>query len=159
MDGILDGPMKEKAFMKTAQRLLSKLDGRWVALASDRVGQHTVKKLFHALSVEDKGKLNSELAQGTNRLRGSSMGRSVMDVCALEVFSRSEKEWKEAIRKREQKDTWLQDVLEAETEEPKKKRKRNRKRKSRSGEVGVEQKPRLNAVDAIMNAISVSGKK
>jgi hypothetical protein len=136
MDGILDGPMSEEIFAKAAKNLLQKLSGRWVALASDRVGHHAVKKLFKSLtSVDDKAELAAELAQGMNRLGGSSMGRSVMEACALDKFLEGEKPWKDAIKKLQEKDKWLHEIIEGEGDDSgKKKRKRKRKKDEQDNE-------------------------
>jgi hypothetical protein len=58
MDGILDGPKEELAFADARKTLLEKLNGRLVTLAVDRVGNHTIKKLFKGLTEwEDKAVL------------------------------------------------------------------------------------------------------
>ena len=139
MDGILDGPMKEPVFATAAKKLLHKLSGRWVALASDRVGHHSVKKLFKALlDLEDKAELAGELARGNNRLDGSSMGRSVMQSCAIEKFLEGEQAWKDAIKKMQQKEEWLKEIIDGESDDNEmKKRKHKRKKEDRDNEKGL----------------------
>ena len=149
IDGILEGPMNEKVFDKAATQLLNKLGGRWVALACDRVGHHTVQKLFRVLRNDDlKATLTSELAQNANRLGGNAMGRSVTEACLVKEFMEGENAWNDALRKTRQNVDWLEE-LEATTTTTKKKRKRTRK----SEAVG-EKKPKVSAVDAIVNTIS-----
>ena len=157
MDGILDGPMNEPVFAMAAKNLMQKLSGRWVALASDRVGHHSVKKLFKALlDVEDKAEMASELANGSNRLGGSSMGRSVMQTCAIEKFLEGEQPWKDTIKKMQQKDEWLKEMIEVESDDIEmKKRKHNRKKGDRDNEKGVKVSRTSNsAVALIMATIS-----
>ena len=148
-DGILDGPTKEKPFQNAARNLLTKLSGRWVALASDRVGHHSVKKLFGVLNLEDKAVLTAELAQGSNRLGGSTMGRSVMDACAVNAFLDGENAWNDAVRKLHKDDTWLNDLL---VPEPEGKKKRKRKEKLADEDEVKKQKP--SAVDLIVDTIT-----
>jgi nucleolar protein 9 len=157
MDGILDGPMNEEVFAKAAKNLLQKLSGRWVALASDRVGHHSVKKLFKSLpSVDDKAELAAELAQGINRLGGSSMGRSVMEACALDKFLEGEKPWKDAMKKLQEKDKWLNEIIEGEVDDGgKKKRKRKRKKDDQGNEEDSNEPKKSNDdVGGIMARIS-----
>ena len=100
MDGILDGPVKTPIFATATKNLREKLMGSWASLATDRVGHHTVKKLFrHLPKIDDKAKLVEELVDGGNRLRGNSMGRSVMDACLIEDYKESRKEWRHKIGK------------------------------------------------------------
>lgn len=149
-DGILDGP-EEKPFAKAARNLLAKLSGRWVALASDRVGHHSVMKLFTVLNLEDKATLTAELAQGSNRLGGSAMGRSVMEACAVNAFLDGEDAWNNAVRKLQKDDSWVNELLEPEPSgEGKKKRKR--KRKQADDDEGRNAK--ASAVDAIVDTIT-----
>jgi hypothetical protein len=173
MDGILDGPNKEPAFAKANRNLLQKLNGQWAALAVDRVGNHTVKKLFRALTEwEDKAVLTSELAQSLNRLGGNAMGRSVIEACAVKDFLEGEEVWKAAVRKIQQREEWVQDIVhgvgaDGETTEGKKKRKRKRHGKPEStkdddGEeeaLKKERREKPSSVDVIMNVISAGAEK
>ena len=168
MDGLLDGPNKEPVFAKANKNLLQKLNGQWVSLAVDRVGHHTVKKLFRALTDwEDKAILTSELAQSLNRLGGSAMGRSVIEICAVKDFLEGEEVWKAAVRKIQQRDEWIQDIVDREPIKEKKKRKRNGhgKKDSKKDDDGEEEalqkmrKEKPSNVDMIMNVISAGVKK
>jgi hypothetical protein len=125
---------------------LAKLKGRWVALASDRVGHHSVMKLFSNLNMEDKALLTSELAQGSNRLGGSTMGRSVMEACAVKAFLDGEQMWNDAVRKLQKDDTWLEDLLEPKDEKKKRKRKQNPEKETK--------KPKPSTLDSIVATIS-----
>ena len=171
MDPILDGPTQEKEFSTACRQLLDRLSGRWIALASDRVGHHTVKKLFRALPLNDKTKLVSELSRGGNRLSGSSMGRAIAEACSLSDFLLlGESDWKALIKRRQQKETWLQEIItEGEDQQgqdqdgdqdgqgPKKRtRKRKRKKKEDTNdtkETGTAKSTKLDTTAAIMEAI------
>jgi hypothetical protein len=100
MDGILDGPVKTPIFAASTKDLREKLSGCWASLATDRVGHHTVKKLFkHLPRIDDKAKLVEELVSGGNRLRGNTMGRSVMDACLVDAYEENRKEWRHKVGK------------------------------------------------------------
>jgi len=123
-DGILEGARTEKVFLKAMRTLLTKLSGRWVALASDRVGHHCVIKLFKALDLQDKAILVAELSHGYNRLTGSAMGRTVDKACAISSFLEGENVWEDAIRKMQNDKNFLSEILEEGTKKKKRKRKR-----------------------------------
>jgi len=136
IDGILDGPMNELLFAKAAKHLMQKLKGRWVGLATERVGHHTVKKLFNSLpSIDDKAELAAELSKGNNRLGGNAMGRSVMEACAIEHFLEGEQPWKDALKKLQEKERIWNEIIEGDIESGGKK-KRSRKRKKEGPENG-----------------------
>ena len=100
LDGILDGPPNDPSFASAFVSLLSKLNGRWSSISTDRVGYHSVKKLFHALpKLDDKAKLAEELAKGGNRLQGNAMGRSVSEECLVQLYVENRKEWRKAVTK------------------------------------------------------------
>ncbi len=100
MDGILDGPVKTPIFSASTNELREKLVGNWTSLATDRVGHHTVKKLFkHLPRIDDKAKLVEELYDGGNRLRGNAMGRSVIDACLIDAYDENRKEWRHKVGK------------------------------------------------------------
>lgn len=100
MDGILDGPVKTPIFSTGTKNLLEKLSGRWASLATDRVGHHTVKKLFrHLPKIDDKAILAEELVSGGNRLRGNSMGRTIIDACLIDAYEENRKEWRHKVGK------------------------------------------------------------
>lgn len=170
MDGILDGPREEIAFADARKTLLEKLNGRLVTLAVDRVGNHTIKKLFKGLSEwEDKALLASELAQSLNRLGGNAMGRSVIEACSVSEFLQGEEAWKAAVRKTERREELVHDILaigEEEKKADKKKRKRKRHKKEEliddgDDDKGTSKKKRRSGestninVESIVNAISV----
>jgi len=178
LDGILDGPLEEKAspFGNAAKQLSTKLAGRWVTLASHRIGHHVVNKLCRALSSnislnKAQEALVQELARGKKRLSGSSMGRNVIETCMLEEYDiddekvKSFKEWQRLFQKKREKQKWLDDIVmggddddaandkqeqdddEEDEDKPSSGRKKNKKQKRAMG------------VDAIMNAIQIPGKK
>jgi hypothetical protein len=100
MDGILDGPVKTPIFAASTKDLREKLSGCWASLATDRVGHHTVKKIFkHLPRIDDKAKLVEELVSGGNRLRGNAMGRSVIDACLVDEYEENRKEWRHKVGK------------------------------------------------------------
>lgn len=100
MDGILDGPVKTPIFSASTKELREKLAGSWTSLATDRVGHHTVKKLFkHLPRIDDKAKLVEELYDGGNRLRGNAMGRSVIDACLIDAYDENRTEWRHRVGK------------------------------------------------------------
>lgn len=147
-DGILDGG-SEKNFLKAAKSLLLKLRGRWVALASHRVGHHCVIKLFRLLDIEDKAILISELADMFNRLEGSAMGRSVIKACAVDAFLDGESTWHNALRKMQKDEDFLNEIVEDDGGGEKK-----RKRKRKKTDLSDSGKPGVSAVDAIASLMS-----
>jgi hypothetical protein len=129
MDGLLDGPSRSIA----SKLLLPKLSGRLSFLAAERVGHHTVIKLFKALPMDEKASLSAELSQSLNRLGSNAMGRSVMVSCAVKEYLEGEEVWKATLSKQEEKDNWLNDIVgEAGNDDSGKgKKKRKRKRHDR----------------------------
>ena len=132
MDALLDGPASPIA----SKLLAKKLSGRISFLAAERVGHHTVEKLFRALpTMEEKATISAELSHYLNRLGGNAMGRSTMVKCAVKEYLEGETSWKEAIAKQQTKETWLEEILgdknkdcsehEAEKERKKEKRKKH----------------------------------
>uniref|UniRef100_A0A7S1YX12 Nucleolar protein 9 n=1 Tax=Ditylum brightwellii TaxID=49249 RepID=A0A7S1YX12_9STRA len=113
LDAILDNPKsKEAPFSNAIQQLFRKLNGRLVSLSVERVGHHTVKKLFRSLqSLDDKAELSDELASGMNRLSGNAMGRSVMDACFVREYCEGEKAWTDAVNKQAREEEWLKDIV------------------------------------------------
>lgn len=162
LDGILDGPPNTASFAAAFKSLFAKLQGRWIALSTDRVGHHTVKKLFHALpKIEDKIKLVEELAGGGNRLNGNAMGRSISAECMVELYNENRKEWRKAMTMSQTKetlksvDTFLSKQNPSnlnDDEKPKAKRKRKRNR-SDKGDVDIPGGKKL-ATDAIIDALT-----
>ena len=130
IDGILDGPTKQKPFSHAVKKLLEKLSGRWVDLSLERVGHHAVKKIFMKLnSMDDKLILARELANKINRLNGNAMGRSVLADCAIKDLLESEDLWRSVVKKRIEKEEFLTELIEGDVP-PEKKRKRKRKKGS-----------------------------
>ena len=115
MDGILEGNTKDGIFQKVLKnQLLSKIadSGNWSNLAVDRVGQHTVKKLFDRLvSYNDKARLVAELAQAKAKLSGNNMGRSVLESCAVHEFLEGEATWKAKLESIEKEKKALSEIL------------------------------------------------
>lgn len=131
LDGILEGPVVDPIFASALSRLVIKLRGRWVAVATDRVGHHTVKKVFRALrDMKDKESLVHELVEGKNRMNGNSMGRSVLDALEVHIYeTKGEKEWSKAIKKNVEKEEWLKEIVATAAKTPK----RNQARKADCG--------------------------
>lgn len=113
LDGILDGPTKDSIFQAKIKQLYTSLQGRWVALACDRVGHHTVKKVFRSLlDVNERKKLVTELVEGKTRLQGCPMGRSVMEYCRVYDFiSKGENSWASGVSKFLQNEDWLKELV------------------------------------------------
>ena len=107
MDALLDGPSKSTA----SKVLIQKLNDRIPYLAAERVGHHTVEKLFKALpTIEDKAAMSAELSQSLNRLGSNAMGRSVMVSCAVKEYLEGENVWKEALARQRGKENWLEEI-------------------------------------------------
>lgn len=160
LDGILEGPLKDSVFALALKRLLAKLQGRWVAVAIDRVGHHTVKKLFRALSdVKDKEVLVKELMEGKNRMNGNSMGRSVLDALEVRAYEMNgEKEWSKLVKKNVENEEWLKEIVEGDA----KVRDKQAKRKKFDPEAAIssQKKNRVSSsVDAILEAFSIPREK
>jgi len=107
MDGLLDGPSRSIA----SKRLITTLSDRILFLSTERVGHHTVEKLFRALpTMEDKASLSADLSHSLNRLGSNAMGRSVMATCAVKEYLEGESAWMDALAKQRQKDNWLEEI-------------------------------------------------
>ena len=132
IDGVLEGRTTEKIFSKFVRKLLEKMSGRWVALSVERVGHHTVRKVFSALkSMDDRATLSAELAGGINRLNGTSMGRSTIASCFVKEFLEGQTVWSEAVKKLSDKEKFVKEFIENdEVNDSSKKRKRRRKKAS-----------------------------
>lgn len=188
MDGILDlasssASNDTSVFSGALKQLLKKFQGRWVELAIDRVGHHSVIKLFQALErFEDKEVLAAELVKSRSKLKGNAMGRKVMEVCLLQEYVDSSEGWKQALAKKRKREEFLheilQDVIEKNDEDDvvvKEGRKRQRSKKNK-GETSADEeaaatdgskKSRSEAkksatkssVESIMEAISIPKSK
>jgi nucleolar protein 9 len=172
MDGILDGPIKTPIFASATKSILTKLQGDWVSLSVDRVGHHTVKKMFLALPrIDDKAKLVEELANGGNRLTGNTMGRSVVEACFVNEYQENQKEWRKAVSKTLAKEdhSFIDEMVPAAVNDDyddlktKSKRKRKRKRPDKPNEDSEQPKKAQPAsesfgLDSIMEAMTVPTK-
>lgn len=142
-DGVLEGPVKESHFTTALKRILKELSGRWVQLAADRVGHHSVQKIFRRLvDISDKEKLVQELSESMHRLSGNNMGRVVLETCAVREYGEmGYSEWSKLIRHRAEKERWLKTIplpltTSEESTSSKPKRRRDRKRKRGSASSG-----------------------
>ena len=73
-----------------------------MALSVERVGHHTVRKIFLKLgtmALEDRASLSEELANSISRLNGNAMGRSVITDCAVKDYTEGDKVWNSAVKK------------------------------------------------------------
>jgi hypothetical protein len=132
MDALLDGPSRDVA----SKLLLKKLSDRISYLAAERVGHHTIMKLFRALpTMEDKAALSAELSHSLKRLGGNAMGRSVMTSCAVKEYLEGENEWTKAVTKHRGKENWLDEILgekEGSDDDTGEKRKKKRRKKEKN---------------------------
>jgi Pumilio-family RNA binding repeat len=159
LDVIIESPnATHSVFLSALKRLVAKLKGKWVSVAVDRVGHHTVQKLFMALvDVNDKKVLVEELIAGKNRMIGNNMGRTVLDALEVRVYEmQGESEWSKLIKRRHSNEAWLEEILEGT-----KPLDANvaSKRKASSGIGGgthIPEKKRVtSSVSAIMGAITI----
>jgi nucleolar protein 9 len=163
MDGLLDGPIRTPIFAAASKTLYSKLKDNWVSLSTDRVGHHTVKKLFTALPrIDDKAKLMEELVSGGNRLIGNTMGRTVVEACSVDEYRENPKQWRKQIAKMidMKEDSFLEEVTKPtggeSGEKQKPKRKRSRKKKGAEGDETEQPPNKKSNVDSIMEAMTAS---
>lgn len=130
IDGILDGPTKHAPFSQSVTKLFQKLRGSYVELAVERIGHHTVKKMFIKLeAMDERASLSEELANGINRLNGNAMGRSVIADCAVKDIMAGKEVWEATVKKRLEEEAFLKDITDANNG-AEKKRKRKRKKSS-----------------------------
>jgi len=129
IDGILEGPTDQAPFSKATKELSQKLAGQFVALSVERVGQHTVKKIFLKLQLDGKVQISSELSKGINRLSGNAMGRSIISECFVKDYMESEDVWKSSVKAMEEKKSFLKEIIDGDITTNSKKRKRKRKKK------------------------------
>ena len=125
MDGILEGPTSKDPFHKALKVFLRKLSGSWTSLALDRVGHHTVIKLYKLCSLEGKLAIAAELVKDKNRLSGNAIGRSVSDICYLRQLAEGEDAWRESTTNQLAAENFLDEMVGSS-----KKRKRKRKKPS-----------------------------
>ncbi len=130
IDGILEGPTRQEPFVNAMRKLCIKLKGYLVQMSVERVGHHTVKKIFLKLkSFEDKASISQELSKGINRLNGNSMGRKIISECAVKDYMEGEDVWRSAVKKAMERELFLKEIVEGDTAGGTKKRKRKRKKK------------------------------
>lgn len=133
IDGILDGPTGQKPFSQAVRKLFEKLKGRWVALSVERVGHHTVRKIFLKLgTMEDRASLSEELANSISRLNGNAMGRSVITDCAVKDYMEGDEVWNSAVKKRIEREDFLKDIDEGNLGVEKERKRKRKKAKDDS---------------------------
>lgn len=100
------------AFTKARTKLLTKLKGRWISLATDRVGHHAVLKLFRSLpTMKARGELMRELSEGRHRLQGNAMGRSILSECEVDSYkNQGFADWSKKIQSQIEQRAWLDDL-------------------------------------------------
>jgi len=97
IDGILDHPQKnEKDISSYTQKLYKKLKGKWIYYAIDRIGKHTVLKLYSLLKYDNQLSLVQELAESYNRLQGCNIGKHISKELGIDEFiTNGEHYWKQ----------------------------------------------------------------
>lgn len=134
IDGILEGPMDQEPFVNATKQLCDKLQGHFVTLSVDRVGHHSVRKIFKKLkSFDDKISITAALSKSMRTLDGNAMGRSIISDCAVREYLEGEDVWKSAVKKSIEKESFLHEIVEGELLDNNKKRKRKRKKKENDG--------------------------
>jgi hypothetical protein len=168
-DAILDRSRVQRdagGFVAAAKQLAVKLRGRWVALASDRIGQHAVRKLFASLpDIESRKQLVLELSSAMSRLNGSAMGRSTMEACFVhEYVTNGEKAWSAQVKKMLNKVDLLNEIVEeanpgnelsGATVQPKTARKRGVERDVRDSRKKRREKEGTMSVASIMQILTI----
>ncbi len=126
----MEGPTRVSPFSTATKELADKLKGQWTSLAVERVGHHTVKKVFMKLNaLEDKAQLSSELSNSMRILSGNAMGRSIITHCAVRDYMEGEEVWKSTVKKAMERESFLKEIIQGEEVNTTKKRKRKRKKK------------------------------
>ena len=147
----------EAAHAKVCKKVLEKLTGRWVALATDRIGHHCVRKLFKALpSFDDKETLTRELSNALKRLTGNAMGRTIINECAVDVYrNHGVDKWRKLVKKDLLKESFVDEIVAAGDE------KRKGSHLSSNSAKQAKKKMRKSSVtiESIMNALSVPNKE
>ena len=128
VDGILDGPINQESFEKAKKQLFEKLKNNLIPLSLDRVGHHTVRKIFLKLkSFDDKAFISATLSKSMRALSGNAMGRSIISDCLVREYMEDEAAWRSAIKKAQEKETFLKDIVDGSGASKKRKRKRKKK--------------------------------
>eukprot|EP00977_Amphora_coffeiformis_P000837 scaffold178_cov163-Amphora_coffeaeformis.AAC.11 len=159
-DAILDEGSPAAPIRK---KLLTKLKGRWVALATDRVGHHVVRKMF--LALPDNGSrevLVQELSESMGRLEGNAMGRKIAALAKVrEYTTKGNTEWERSVGRTIKEKEWLQDMLQSEPKVQSKDRKREAPTRSNLKEGAHEKSKRIKEMSMgdIVSAISMPQKK
>ncbi|GKY92467.1 hypothetical protein MPSEU_000217100 [Mayamaea pseudoterrestris] len=114
-DGIMGRAHGVPDFASACVKLVKKLSGRWVTIASDRVGQHVVMNLFQCLpAMDDRKRLVEELSVGRSRLNGCAMGRNVIAACFVREFSMDgEESWSALVKKMLRNTAWVEGLQES----------------------------------------------
>lgn len=147
---------RKKSFVKARIALLKKLEGRWITLATHRIGHHIVLNVFASFwDVQLRQQLVDELSRQLNRLRGSAMGRAVLSKCAVELYKRNKKEWNKVMTKQIQDDKWR---LEMEQQKSSKKHKRVSGGGAGEGST-LRKKKSKSSVDNIFEALTIPAEK
>lgn len=121
--------MNQEPFEKATRQLLDKLKDHLTTLSVDRVGHHTVRKIFTKLkSLDDKEKISAALSKSLGILTGNAMGRSIVTDCALREYLEGRDTWEKAVKKAIEKESFLNEIVEGDIGNNKK-RKRKRKKK------------------------------
>jgi pectin methylesterase-like acyl-CoA thioesterase len=79
-------------------------------------------------SLNDKESISAVLSKSLRMLTGNAMGRSIVTDCALREYMEGEDEWKKAVKKAIEKESFLKEIVEGDICNNKK-RKRKRKKK------------------------------
>ena len=74
-------------------KLAKRFRGRYVPLASHRVGSFVIDKLYRGCKIKTKASIVEELLQGERILSGTKAGRELFKLCNAERFKRDRKEW------------------------------------------------------------------
>ena len=100
--------------MLTRKRLVTKLQNRWVGIATDRVGHHMVKQLFFSLDdMNDRKGIVDELIIGKNRMNSNSMGRNVLEALHVRIYeTNGENEWINTMKRQLSKQDWLTEIID-----------------------------------------------
>ena len=104
--------------------------------------------------------LVQELAEGTNRLTGNAMGRSVVETCAVrEYTSKGQDQWRKTVQKTLEREEWLKEMVSRDTHkrDDTKTSSLERKRQGSDLEPASKKSRKADAVtlDSIMDAISI----
>ena len=113
-----DNDRSHSMYINAQKRLVTKLQNRWVNIATDRVGYHMIKQLFVSLDdIHDKKLIVEELITGKNRMNGNSMGRNVLDALYVRIYeTNGETEWVNTMKRQTSKQEWLKEIIDTKKE-------------------------------------------